>query len=192
MTFRSRQAPHDFAIDPILGCSQTRPRRNSSGRDVISMNVGDDGPDAVLCEPLDQCNGRLGCVSLPLPADADRPRDDRHCCQIGMHHRGLNGANRCIVIAAADDPVEPSFAASSRTLNPQPVTIAKLVERCRCTAGEVVQRRIGQHFDQFLGIVNAQRSEQQALGHNRRDVAQSADFRTITVTARLMCCTQEP
>ena len=55
-----------------------------------------------------------------------------------------------------------------------------------------MERRIGQHTDHLLGIIDHQRSERQPIGHDRRDIAHSADSRTITVTLRLMCCTQVP
>ena len=156
------------------------------------MNVSHDRADAVINKPFNESNRRLGCVPLPLPANADRPRHQGHRVIVGIHHRGLHSADRRAIPVATNDPVEPSLHISPRTGGPRPIAVAKVVERRRFAAGEFVQRRIGQYLDHLRGIIDVQRSEQQPIGHNRRDIAQGADSRTITVALRLMCCTQVP
>ncbi len=137
------------------------------------MDVGFEGVDAALDQPVDQGHRRFRGDASALPRNADHPSDGGGCRTVTQDGR-LHGSHRIAPVAQAHDPVQPrSVAIRRRPREQAPITFSQLVEREWTSTGVRMEARIPQDSDHLLGVVDTQWDQ---LEPSRMDVTSSQSY----------------
>lgn len=139
--------------------------RNRLGRPVLRVDVRLDSTDMVRLEPITNGDDGLRREPVSLIGYADDPGEIRNLAD----DRRLDEPDRAPGTARANDPVAPHFTRDAGTFGLLPVAAREFDRRRRFTAGEHVERMVGEHRRHLVRITHTKGAQHQTIGLDRRE-----------------------
>lgn len=134
---------------------------------MVGVDVGGDDDHVVGSKPVDERGGGFGGESLVLPGDTDDPGNESLSSALVVGESGLDGADGVGIVVSPDDPVEPHLVGVRGAGSEPAVAVSQFVAAGGVAADELVESLVVKDFDHLVGVLRAQRREDQPAGGDR-------------------------